>query len=65
VSRAFVCDRCKRPADVLYVQRGRLCGRCRYPEAYRRAALIAERVAPDSAYSQLVLLDAAQLRLPA
>jgi hypothetical protein len=34
---AFVCDRCKRPADVLYVQRGALCGPCRYPEAYRSA----------------------------
>lgn len=33
--RSFICDKCKRKADVLYVQRGALCGPCRYPEAYR------------------------------
>lgn len=33
--KRLVCDKCKRPADALYVQRGALCGPCRYPEAYR------------------------------
>ena len=31
----YVCDKCHASASVLYVQRGRLCGRCAYPEAYK------------------------------